>query len=353
MDRAPRMNFMSDNTAGAAPAVIDAIARANDGREASYGADQVSRRLAARFSDLFEKDVIVHPVLTGTAANSLSIATFCPSWGAVFCHTDAHILVDECGAPEFFSGAKLVPVEGDGGKLTPQGLKAALGHFQPGFVHHVQPKMVSLTEATELGTTYKPDEIAAISALAHERGMRVHMDGARFANAVAGSGKSPAELTWKSGVDVLSFGATKNGALAAEAVIFFNPAEAGDFEYRRKRSGHLVSKMRYVSAQLDAMLDNGLWLALAGQANAMARRLEAGLRAIPGVGIAHAVEANEVFFTLPDHAARGRLEKEGARFYVWSSSEDPVPLIRLVCAFSTTTAEVDAFLAAARRTLGV
>lgn len=347
------MNFMSDNTAGAAPAVIDAIARANDGREASYGADQISRRLTARFADLFEKDVIVHPVLTGTAANALSIATFCPSWGAVFCHTGAHILVDECGAPEFFSGAKLVPVEGDAGKLTPQGLKAALGHFQPGFVHHVQPKMVSLTQATELGTTYKPDEIAAISALAHGKGMRVHMDGARFANAVAGSGKSPAELTWKSGVDVLSFGATKNGALAAEAVIIFNPAEVRDLEYRRKRSGHLVSKMRFVSAQLDAMLDNGLWLGLATQANAMARRLEAGLRAIPGVTIAHPVEANEVFFTLPDHAARERLEKQGARFYVWSSSEDPVPLIRLVCAFSTTPAEVDAFLEAVRRTRGV
>ncbi|MFN9542515.1 MAG: threonine aldolase family protein, partial [Alphaproteobacteria bacterium] len=240
---------MSDNTAGAAPAVIDAIARANDGREASYGADPVSRRLTARFSELFEKDVIVHPVLTGTAANALSIATFCPPWGAVLCHTGAHIHVDECGAPEFFSGAKLVPVEGAGGTVTPASLQAAMGHFQQGFVHHVQPKMVSITQATELGTAYAPGEIAAISAFARKNSMGLHMDGARFANAVAGSGKSPAELTWKSGVDVLSFGATKNGALAAEAVIIFNPAEAGDFEYRRKRSGHLVSKMRFVSGQ--------------------------------------------------------------------------------------------------------
>jgi threonine aldolase len=347
------MNFLSDNTAGAAPAVMDAVVRANEGREPSYGADELSQRLTRRFADLFETDVVVHPVLTGTAANALSIATMCPPWGAVLCHAGAHIHVDECGAPEFFSGAKLVPVEGPGGKLTPSGLKAAMGHFQSGFVHHVQPRMVSLTQATELGTAYAPDEVAAISAFASRHGMVVHMDGARFANAVAGSGKSPADLTWKSGVDVLSFGATKNGALAAEAVIIFNPAEAGDFEYRRKRSGHLVSKMRFVSAQLDAMLDNGLWLTLASHANAMARRLEAGLKAISGVTIAHPVEANEVFFTLPNHGARERLEKQGARFYVWSSSEDPVPLIRLVCAFSTTDAEVDAFLGAVRRTLGV
>jgi threonine aldolase len=179
------------------------------------------------------------------------------------------------------------------------------------------------------------------------------MDGARFANAVAGSGRSPAELTWKSGVDVLSFGATKNGALAAEAVILFNPAPIAGVEYRRKRAGHLVSKMRFVSAQLDAMLDNGLWLTLASHANAMARRLEAGLKSIPGVSIAHPVEANEVFFTLPNQAVRERLEQQGARFYVWSPSHDPVPLVRLVCAFSTTQAEVDAFLGATRSSLGV
>jgi threonine aldolase len=347
------MNFLSDNTAGAAPAVMDAVVRANEGREPSYGADELSQRLTRRFADLFETDVVVHPVLTGTAANALSIATMCPPWGAVLCHAGAHIHVDECGAPEFFSGAKLVPVEGPDGKLTPSGLKAAMGHFQSGFVHHVQPRMVSLTQATELGTAYAPDEVAAISAFASRHGMVVHMDGARFANAVAGLGCSPAELTWKSGIDVLSFGATKNGALAAEAVIIFNPARVEDFEYRRKRSGHLVSKMRFVSAQLDAMLDGGLWLRLAGQANAMARQLEAGLKSIPGVTIAHPVQANEVFFTLPDQGARARLEAQGARFYVWSPAHDPVPMIRLVCAFSTTQAEVEAFLAATRRTLGV
>jgi threonine aldolase len=342
------MNFLSDNTAGAAPAVIEAIARANDGREASYGADALSRRLTQRFCELFERDVVVHPVLTGTAANALSIATLCPPWGAVLCHTGAHIHVDECGAPEFYAGAKLVPVEGPHGKVTPSGLKAAMGHFQRGFVHHVQPAVISLTQATELGTAYAPQEVAAIADFARTHGLHLHMDGARFANAVAGLGKTPAEVTWKSGVDVLSFGATKNGALAAEAVIFFDPARVADFEYRRKRSGHLVSKMRFVSAQLDAMLDNGLWLSLARHANAMARQLEAGLRAIPGIAIAHPVEANELFFTLPDHAARERLEKRGARFYVWSPAHDPVPLVRLVCAFSTTQDEIGAFLAAVR-----
>jgi threonine aldolase len=347
------MNFLSDNTAGAAPGVMEAVVRANDGREASYGNDEITRRLTHRFSELFEKEVAVHPVATGTAANALAIASLCPPWGAVLCHAGAHIHVDECGAPEFFSGAKLVPVDGQGGKLTPDALKAAMGHFHKGFVHHVQPQMVSLTQATELGTVYAPDEIAAVSTCAKAHGLVVHMDGARFANAVAGSGRSPAELTRKSGVDVLSFGATKNGALAAEAVIDFNQARSTDFEYRRKRAGHLVSKMRFVSAQLDAMLDNGLWLTLASHANAMARRLEAGLKSISGVNMAYPVEANEVFFTLPDQRARERLEQEGARFYVWSPAHNPVPLIRLVCAFSTTQAEVDTFLGATRRILDV
>jgi threonine aldolase len=345
------MNFLSDNTAGAAPEVMDAVARANAGTESSYGADAITQRLKQKFSDLFEREVVVHPVLTGTAANALSIATLSPPYGAVLCHAGAHIHVDECGAPEFYAGAKLVPVEGPAGKVSPEGLKAALGHFQRGFVHHVQPAAISLTQATELGTVYAPGEIAAISELARQQQMTLHMDGARFANAVAGTGVSPAELTWKSGVDVLSFGATKNGALAAEAVIFFDPARVADFEYRRKRAGHLTSKMRFVSAQLEAMLDNGLWLKLASSANAMARQLEAGLKAMPGVTVILPVQANEVFFTLPDHATRQRVEKQGARFYVWSPSHEPVPLIRLVCSFATTPADIEAFLDAVRRSL--
>jgi threonine aldolase len=259
--------------------------------------------------------------------------------------------VDECGAPEFYAGAKLVPVEGAAGKVSPEGLKAALGHFQRGFVHHVQPAAISLTQSTELGTVYSPGEIAAISELARQQHMTLHMDGARFANAVAGANVSPAELTWEAGVDVLSFGATKNGALAAEAVIFFDTARVADFEYRRKRAGHLTSKMRFVSAQLEAMLDDGLWLKLASSANTMARKLEAGLRAMPGVTVILPVQANEVFFTLPDHATRQRVEQKGARFYVWSPSHEPVPLIRLVCSFATTPADIEAFLDAVRRSL--
>lgn len=345
------MNFQSDNTASAAPEVMDALVRANAGTEASYGADAITQRLRQKFSEVFERDVVVHPVLTGTAANALSIATLCPPYGAVLCHDGAHIHVDECGAPEFYSGAKLVPVQGAAGKVSPEGLKAALGHFQRGFVHHVQPATISLTQSTELGTVYAPGEIAAISALARQEHMSLHMDGARFANAVAGSGATPAELTWKSGVDVLSFGATKNGALAAEAVIFFDPARVADFEYRRKRAGHLTSKMRFVAAQLEAMLDNGLWLKLASNANVMARQLESGLKSMQGVTLALPVQANEVFFTLPDHATRQRLEQKGARFYVWSPAHEPVPLIRLVCSFATTQADIDAFLEAVRRSL--
>jgi threonine aldolase len=274
----------------------------------------------------------------------------------VFCHTGAHILIDECGAPEFFSGAKLVPVEGEGGKLTPQGLKAALGHFQPGFVHHVQPKMVSLTEATELGTTYKPDEIAAISALAHERGMRVHMDGARFANAVAGSGKSPAELTWKSGVDVLSFGATKNGALAAEAVIFFDKALAETASFRRMRGGHLLSKGRLLSGQFAGWLKDGHWLDLARQANSSARRLARSIKGAGGIRLAWPVDGNEVFAVMPEKLEQ-RLLKQGFRFYRWRAEamkpEDRPGkgevLCRLVCSYQTTAESIDAISEAVRR----
>lgn len=345
------MNFLSDNTAGAAPEVMEAVVRANTGTDSSYGADAISRRLKQKFSDLFGRDVAVHPVLTGTAANALSLATLCPNWGAVLCHEGAHIHVDECGAPEFYSGAKLVPVAGDAGKMSPEGVEKALGHFQRGFVHHVQPAAISLTQATELGTVYAPAEIAAISAIARRERMSLHMDGARFANAVVGAGVSPADLTWKSGVDVLSFGATKNGALAAEAVIFFDPARVADFEYRRKRAGHLTSKMRFVSAQLEAMLDNGLWLKLATNANSMARRLESGLKAMQGVSVALPVQANEVFFTLPDHATRQRIEQKGARFYVWSPAHEPRPLIRLVCSFATTGEDIEAFLDAVRKSL--
>jgi threonine aldolase len=328
------MNFMSDNAAGAAPEVLAALARANDGTASSYGADDITARLTVKLSKLFEKDVAVFPVATGTAANALSLATLTPHYGAVLCHEGAHIYEDECGAPEFYSaGAKLIPIAGAHGKLTPSSIAAALSHFQRGFVHHVQPAVISLTQATERGTSYTQAEIDAIAHLAKKEGMSLHMDGARFANALVHLKCTPAEITWKAGVDALSFGVTKNGALAAEAVVIFDPKRAADLEYRRKRGGHLFSKMRFLSAQIEAMLDDGLWLKLAGNANAMAARLAHGLTKLPGCALEHPVEANEVFARLPSRAAMEALLASGAKFYPWGPVTDR-PLIRLVCSWA-------------------
>jgi threonine aldolase len=344
------MNFMSDNAAGAAPEILTALARANEGTAASYGGDEITARLTDKFSMLFEKKVAVYPVATGTAANALALATLTPHYGAVFCHEGAHIHVDECGAPEFFSGgAKLVPLKGAHGKLTPEAIKTALAHFHRGFVHHPQPAAISITQATEHGTSYTVGEVEALARFAKAEKLALHMDGARFANALAFLKCTPAEITWKAGVDAMSFGVTKNGALAAEAVVFFDAARAADVEYRRKRSGHLFSKMRFLSAQIEAMLDNGLWLKLAGHANAMAARLGDALKAVPGFALAQPVEANEVFAKLPSEAAMKALEQAGAKFYLWEPVTDGRPVIRLVCSFATHEAEVDRFLAAVKQ----
>jgi threonine aldolase len=304
----------------------------------------ITAKLRGKFSALFERDVAVYPVISGTAANALALATLTPPHGAIFCHAESHIAVDECGAPEFFThGAKLVGIEGDGAKLAPAALEAALASFHKGFVHHVQPSCLSITQASELGTIYTPGEIAALSSLARAHAMKVHMDGARFANALVTLRCSPAEATWRAGVDVLSFGATKNGALGAEAVIFFDPKHAGDFEYRRKKSGHLISKMRFVSAQLDAYLEDGRWLASAARANAHATRLAEGLGAVADVQIAHPVEANAVFARLPQ-AMIARLRAQGAQFYDWSPPEAGRTLVRLVTSFATPQGDVERFL---------
>lgn len=332
-------DFRSDNVAGAAPEVMTALAAAATGSASPYGADPWSERLTARLSALFETEVAVFPVATGTAANSLALASVVPPFGAVYCHEEAHIQIDECGAPEFFTGgAKLVPLPGANGKLTPDALQAALARAGIGVVHRVQPAALSLTQATEAGTVYSPAEVAALVEVAHEHGMAVHMDGARFANAIARLGCAPADVTWRAGVDVLALGGTKGGCLAAEAVVFFNPAQAEDFGYGRKRGGHLVSKGRFLSAQLDAWLADGLWLRLAAHANAMADRLAAGLTALPGVSLAYPVEANELFVRLPEPAIAA-LEAAGFGFYRWDGN-----LVRLVTAFDTPAAAVDGFL---------
>jgi threonine aldolase len=298
-------DFRSDNVAGAPPAILAALAAANRGAESSYGDDAITRRLEARLGALFECDVAVFPVATGSAANALALASLTPGWGAVLCHEAAHIATDECGAPEFFTGgAKLVPLAGQDGKLQAQTVAPHLARDSRG-VHHVQPAAVSLSQSTEAGTCYAPDEIAAIAEIGRRHGLKLHMDGARFANAVASLGCSPAELTWKAGIDVLTFGLTKNGALSAEAVVFFDPALAENFPYRRKRAGHLFSKMRFVSAQFEAQLTDGLWLELAAHANAMAARLGAGLAGLPGVRLLYPVQANEVFVAMSEARIAG------------------------------------------------
>ena len=338
------MNFRSDNVSGIAPEILAAIAAANAGTAPSYGADAVTERLAAAVATLFEHEVAVFPVATGTAANALALATLTPVWGAIYCHEASHVQTDECGAPEFFAGgAKLLPLPGADAKLAPAAVEAAL--TERGVVHHVQPAAISISQVTEAGTVYRPAEIAALGALARRHGLALHMDGARFANAVAALGCSPAELTWRAGVDVLSLGATKNGALAAEAVVFFDPARAEGFAYRRKRGGHLISKMRFLSAQLEAYLADGLWLRHAGHANHMAGLLAHGLAALPGARLRHPAEANEVFIELPERAVAA-LAAAGFGFYRWGSGLSSC--LRLVTAFDTSERDVEAFIATAR-----
>jgi len=342
------MNFTSDNCYGAAPEMLDALARANTGSDVSYGDDRITQRLNVQFCELFEREVAVFPVISGTAANALSLATLSPPHGAIVCLAQSHIAVDECGAVEMAThGARLIAIDGPHGKLTPDAIAAALAPIQKGVVHHAQPAAVSVTQSTEFGTVYRAAEIATIGELARTNGMKLHLDGARFANALAFLKCKPADITWRAGVDVMSFGATKNGALGAEAVVFFDPKTAGDFEYRRKKSGHLMSKMRFISAQLEAYLANGRWLVHASRANALAAHLAEGLRTVEGATIDYPVEANAVFIRLPNETI-ARLRKAGARFYDWTPPKDGTTLIRLVTSFATPEEDVANFLSVAR-----
>jgi len=308
------MRFFSDNTATICPEILEAIHAANHGLEKAYGADPWTSRLGGVLGEFFGKPVCAFPVATGTAANSLSLAVMSPPYGAILTHEEAHIVRDECGAPEFFTGgARLVSIPGEHAKLTPAALEATLD-ANPTSVHTVQPAVVSLTQATELGTTYRPAELAALAETAHRHGLSVHMDGARFANSLAFLGCHPSELTWRAGIDVLSFGATKNGALAAEAVVFFEPERVRDFELRRKRAGHLLSKSRFISAQLLAYVETGVWRRNAERANALAQRIAHAAAA----RVLHPVEANEVFLRL-EVAEKARLRAAGFAFYDWGA----------------------------------
>ena len=349
------LDFTSDNATGATPEILQAIVAANDGTAPAYGADDLSLRAERKLGEIFEKDVAVFLVATGTASNALALSALIQPWGAALCHEFAHVAVDECGAPEFFAGgAKLAAIPGAAGKITPQGLRDTLDLMPRGVVKQSQPMALSVAQATECGTIYSLDEIASLATIAHEGGLGVHMDGARFANALVTLGSSPADMSWRAGVDVLSFGATKNGALACEAVIFFDPARAADFAWRRKRSGHTVSKGRFLGAQMLAYLEDGRWLRTASHANLMAARLEAGLRAMAGVRLPFVRQANEVFAILPRKAHQA-LRELGVRYHPWTSRALDPPerpganeiFVRLICSFSTAAAEIDRFLAIA------
>ena len=343
------MNFASDNHYGVHPSILESLGEANTGSAPAYGYDNWTKKSEEQLSSVFEKEVRSFLVTTGTVANGLALSTITPPYGAVICHGEAHIHCDECASPEFFTGgAKIIGEHGPAGKITPAMIEKTLKGFIRG-EHDPKPAAVSITNATELGTVYSPDEVKAISNLTKPRGMRLHMDGARFANAVAGLGVNPAELTWKSGVDVLSFGATKNGAMMLEAVVFFDTKLADDFAYRRMRGGQLVSKGRYLSAQMLAYLRDGLWLDNARRANALARDLAEGLRQSPVVRIAHPVEANMVYAIIP-RALNDRLIAAGVKFHprmanelVGKISDDEI-VARLVLSFATPEADVDKLL---------
>ncbi len=342
------MNFCSDNATGASPEVIESLVQANQGHTMPYGADLLTQRVEQKIAEIFETDVTVFLVATGTAANSLALSAMTPPWGGIFCHPKSHIEVDECGAPEFFTGgAKLIHLNDLDGKIDVNGMQDA-EHFMTGkSVHQVQPAAISITQATEAGTVYPLDAVREIAERSRAMDMGVHMDGARFANALVSLGCTPAEATWKSGVDILSFGGSKNGCLAAEAIVVFNNGLADTLEFRRKRAGHLFSKMRFISAQFDAYLTDDLWLKNAGHANVMAQTLAHGLKDISGASFQFPVEANEIFVELPEPVIQG-LTAAGFQFYRW---DEPTTgrIIRLVTAFNTDPDHVSAFIDCARK----
>lgn len=324
------IRFFSDNAATVAAPVMDAIIAANQS-DMAYDSDKWSQKLDAIFSELFGTDVTAHWAVTGTAANALSLSAICPPFGGVLCSQDAHVQTDEGGAPEFYTGgSKLLLVPGEGAKITPEALKTRAEAIADS-VHMVQPHAVTITNSTELGQVYTPEETAAIGAVAREKGLRFHLDGARFANAVAALGCNPADLTWKAGVDLMSFGFTKNGAMAAEAIVFFDRELAAHNKRRRKRAGHLLSKGRFIAAQIEAMLKNDLWLDLARSSNTVAKRIA---EAVDPKRHAYPVKANEVFLFI-SMEERAELRKQGFLFYDWGHDK-----IRLVASWDQPEHEV-------------
>ena len=340
----PIRSFASDNNAGVHPEVLQAIAAANEGHAVGYGDDPYTESAERLFKKHFGKEAQVFFVFNGTAANCLSLKSLTQSFHAVICGEAAHIYVDECGAPEKFTGCKLIPVPTRNGKLTVEAVKAA--YHGVGVEHHVQPRLISITQATEVGTVYKPDEIRALASFAHEHAMFLHVDGARIANAAAAQGMGLKESTRDLGADVLSFGATKNGALGAEGVVFFDPKLAENFKFYRKQGMQLASKMRFISAQFEALLSGDLWLQNAKHSNQMAQLLKNELSKIPQVKIVYNVEANGVFAQIP-RAAIAKLQ-ERYFFYVWDEAES---VVRWMCSWDTAESDIEKFVACLREVI--
>lgn len=345
-DKGFSLNFRSDNVATVTPEVLRALQDVNHGPAASYGDDEYSALLKRKFCDLFETEVTVFPVATGTAANALSLASCARPWGAIYCHEEAHIHTSEGGATEAFSGgAKLIALSGKDYKLDPAMLAQVLERAERGIRNRPQPDAVSITQASEYGTVYGREELTAIGACARAAGIQFHMDGARFANALATSGCSAAEMTWRAGVDILSFGATKNGGMGADAVVVFDSALVEPLSYRLRRAGQTWSKMRFAAAQLMAYVEDGLFLRLASHANTLASRLGRELAALPGVRLIAPVQANLVFVAMPEPAIES-LAAAGVRF-----ARRRGGVIRLVTRFDGTQAEIDQLIALARQAL--
>lgn len=330
---------------------MDALLRCNEGYAPSYGTDPLMDEVRDNMREIFEApNAAIYLVATGTTANVLSLATLVKPYDAIYCHREAHIEVDEAGGPEFYTGgAKLTLIDGADGKILPDALRNAILQTNQGFVHSVQRGAISITNATECGAIYSPNEVAALNAVAEEFHVPLHMDGARFANAVVSAGCTPAEMTWKAGVDILSFGGTKNGLLGVEAVILFNPDLAWDFEMRRKRGGHLFSKHRYLSAQMHAYLQDNLWLELAENANRQAEKLATGLLELPGAGLVFPRQANAVFAKFARGAHKRAIEG-GAKYYLWpfdQSLDGPDEELlsgRLMCSWCTSDDDIEQFL---------
>ncbi len=336
-----RRGFASDNNAGVHPDILAALQSVNEGHQVAYGDDRYTQEVTARMKEIFGENSEVFFVFIGTAANVLGLSTVSNSYNAVITPETAHINVDECGAPEKFSGCKLLTVKTGNGKLTVEHIKSHMHGI--GFEHHVQPKVVSITQSTELGTLYTIDEIKAIAEYAHSQNMYLHMDGARIANAAVALNTGFYEMTGGAGVDVLSFGGTKNGMMYGEAVVFFNKELCSDFKYRRKQGMQLASKMRYISAQFGAYLQNDLWIRNARNANMMAQKLYLAVKDIKGVQVTQAVQANAVFAIIPQEVIP-RLQEEYF-FYVWDEETSEV---RWMCSFDTTEEDIEGFAALLR-----